>query len=79
MLRNKLQRYSSASTTLLVLCVLGMFQGSIAQEFVWAPEFTVGSLIPEISALDQNGEERTFNDLTGENGILYMLSRSFNW
>ena len=56
-----------------------MFQGSIAQEFVWAPEFTVGSLIPQISALDQNGEERTFNDLTGENGILYMLSRSFNW
>jgi len=39
----------------------------------------VGSLIPEISALDQNGEERTFNDLTGENGILYMLSRSFDW
>lgn len=56
-----------------------MFQGSIAQEFVWAPEFPVGSLIPEISALDQNGEERTFNDLTGENGILYMLSRSFDW
>ncbi len=50
-----------------------------AQEFVWAPEFPVGTEIPEISAQDQNGNIRNFADLVGENGMLFMLSRSFDW
>ena len=50
-----------------------------AQEFVWAPEFPVGSALIEISAQDQNGELREFADLVGENGMLFMLSRSFDW
>jgi hypothetical protein len=30
-------------------------------------------------AEDQNGELRRFDDLKGENGMLFMLSRSFDW
>ena len=52
---------------------------SKAQEFVWAPDFPVGSRIIEISAEDQNGDIQTFDDLKGEKGLLFMLSRSFNW
>lgn len=50
-----------------------------AQDFVWAEDFPVGSPAPEIAALDQNGELRRFADLVGENGLLFMLSRSFDW
>ncbi len=28
---------------------------------------------------DQNGNLRSFDDLVGENGMLFMLSRSFDW
>lgn len=50
-----------------------------AQEFVWAPDFPVGSTIAAIEAPDQNGEVKTFADLVGENGLLLMFSRSFDW
>jgi len=50
-----------------------------AQEFVWAPDFPVGAQMAEIAAQDQNGELRQFEDLVGENGMLFMLSRSFDW
>jgi hypothetical protein len=52
---------------------------SLAQDYVWAPDFPVGSAMPEIAAEDQNGELRSLDDLTGENGMLFMLSRSFDW
>ncbi len=50
-----------------------------AQDFVWAPDFPVGAALPPISAEDQNGEVRSFDDLVGGNGMLFMLSRSFDW
>ena len=52
---------------------------AMAQDFVWAPDFPVGAALPPISAEDQNGEVRTFDDLVGGNGMLFMLSRSFDW
>ena len=61
------------------LILLGTFQISMAQDFVWAPDFPVGASIPDISAQDQDGNVRTFNDLKGEKGMLFMLSRSFDW
>lgn len=51
----------------------------VAQDYVWAPDFPVGSEIIEISAQDQNGTVRSFDDLKGEKGLLFMLSRSFDW
>ncbi|MBT8147681.1 MAG: hypothetical protein KJN90_12560 [Gammaproteobacteria bacterium] len=50
-----------------------------AQDYVWAPELPVGSSIPAIEAPDQNGATKTFSDLVGENGLLLMFSRSFDW
>lgn len=50
-----------------------------AQDFVWAPDFPVGSRVPPITAVDQNGTPRSFANLTGEKGLLFMLSRSFDW
>ena len=48
-------------------------------DYVWAPDFPVGSQIIEISAQDQDGNVRSFDDLKGEKGLLFMLSRSFDW
>ena len=63
-------------TTLLLL---GTARFAVAQEFVWAPDFPVGSTIPEFAAQDQDGNLQTFQDLVGEKGLLFMLSRSFDW
>lgn len=64
---------------LLTLMLLGSFQISLAQDFVWAPDFPVGSSVPGISAEDQDGVVQTFDDLKGEKGLLFMMSRSFDW
>lgn len=65
--------------SLLALILASVFQLSNAQDYIWAPDFPVGAAIPEISAEDQNGALRTFDDLKGEKGLLFMLSRSFDW
>tara|TARA_B100001750_G_C15120724_1_gene404901 strand:+ start:314 stop:568 length:255 start_codon:yes stop_codon:yes gene_type:complete len=64
---------------LLALLLASTFQITIAQEYIWAPDFPVGTVIPEIAAEDQNGTVHTFDDLKGEKGLLFMLSRSFDW
>ena len=63
----------------LSLFLLGTASATLAQDFVWAPNFPVGSTIPEITAQDQDGVIRTFAELTGEKGLLFMMSRSFDW
>lgn len=50
-----------------------------AQDFVWAPTLAVGSSLPAIDAVDQDGQRHTFADLSGENGLVLVLSRSFDW
>ena len=66
---------------LLAALVSALFlSGSaLAQDFDWAPDFPVGAALPPVSAEDQNGEVRTFDDLVGSGGMLFMLSRSFDW
>jgi|TARA_B110000014_G_C19925949_1_gene479002 4-hydroxybenzoate polyprenyltransferase len=64
---------------LLALTVLVSIEFAVAQEYDWAPNFPVGSSIITISAQDQNGAIRAFDDLAGEKGLLFMLSRSFDW
>jgi len=61
------------------LPLMGFSGLASGQEFVWAESFPVGSAAPEIAADDQNGELRRFDDLVGEKGLLFMLSRSFDW
>ena len=72
-------RVGVMSRFLLTLMLLGSFQVSIAQDFVWAPDFPVGASVPEISAQDQDGNVQSFDGLKGEKGMLLMMSRSFDW
>ena len=72
-------RVGLISKFLFALILLGSFQASIAKELIWAPDFPVGASIPEISAQDQDGNVRSFDDLVGKRGMLFMLSRSFDW
>ena len=67
------------SKFLFTLMLLGSFQVSMAQVFVWAPDFPIGASIPEISAQDQDGNVQSFDGLKGEKGMLFMMSRSFDW
>lgn len=69
---------TSSQLIALLLLILSAPLAS-GQDFVWAPDFPVGAAIAEIAAEDQNGELRQFDDLKGENGLLFMLSRSFDW
>lgn len=50
-----------------------------AQDFVWAPALPVGSALPAIDAVDQNGQRHTLADLSGEKGLVLVMSRSFDW
>lgn len=63
----------------MALLISAIVQISTAQDFVWAPDFPVGANLPEISAQDQDGALHSFEDLTGETGLIYMFSRSFDW
>ena len=72
-------RISLLTKALVALILTGVIQLATAQEFVWAPDFPVGASLPEISALDQDGKLRTFDDLKGAKGMLFMLSRSYDW
>ena len=77
--REKTSPASLLGGLLMGLCLV-MFTGNlVAQDYVWAPDFPVGSSLPAISAQDQDGNLRSFEDLVGENGMLFMLSRSFDW
>ena len=67
------------SRFMLTLVLLGSLQVSMAQDFVWAPDFPVGASVPEISAQDQDGNVQSFDGLKGEKGMLLMMSRSFDW
>lgn len=50
-----------------------------AQEFVWSPALPVGATLPMLDAVDQAGERHTLADLVGENGLVLVMSRSFDW
>ena len=71
------QLFSATAIIALLGTVLSPL--SVAQEFVWAAAFPVGSTIPDISSLDQNGSSRSFENLKGEKGLVLLLSRSFSW
>jgi hypothetical protein len=43
----------------------------------WGP--ATGTPAPAITALDQDGRERTLADLSGERGLLLVFFRSADW
>ncbi len=79
MIKQLLRHSKLASKGLAALLFAFTLQNLSAQEFVWAPDFPVGSALPEISAQDQDGVVRSFADLKGENGLVFVFSRSFDW
>ena len=52
---------------------------AVSHDWLGAPDFEVGDTIPPINAPDQNGDAKTLVDLTGEKGLVLVLSRSFDW
>lgn len=49
------------------------------ESFIWAPTLSIGSTLPAIEAVDQDGNTRSLADLSGESGLVLVLSRSFDW
>jgi cytochrome oxidase Cu insertion factor (SCO1/SenC/PrrC family) len=39
----------------------------------------IGQKVPDFTLIDQHGQSRTLNDLTGPNGLLLVFSRSADW
>ena len=68
----------SALVLVLMLWTTGNTVAS-AQDWVWEPDFEVGDAIVPIDAPDQNGNAKTLAELTGEKGLVLVLSRSFDW
>jgi len=66
-----------ALLTLFALSCLSI--NSHAEDFVWAPDIHVGSALPAFNAPDQNGITHNFSDLSGEKGLILVMSRSFDW
>jgi hypothetical protein len=63
----------------------GKIEPSEFQDFVKAQNagattgLNVGQKIPDFGLADQNGEQRTFRDLTGPKGLLLVFTRSADW
>ena len=72
---NKFCKLQSLPALLALLLTLGL----AAEEWVWAPEYPVGSSLPNFSALDVDGEPVTLKQLAGEKGTLVLFSRSAVW
>ena len=66
--------------------LIGLFVFALAstasaadETFNWAPSLNVGDALPAISAVDQDGNEHSLAQLSGENGLILIMSRSFDW
>lgn len=70
---------SLVRTGTVILAFTSLAQPLQAQEFIWAPELAVGAALPPISAQDQSGTVRTLQEITGEKGLVLVMSRSFDW
>jgi peroxiredoxin len=73
-----LRRTILAGLPAITLSLL-LLQSAQAQEFIWAPQLPVGSALHAISAQDQTGTVRSLQEISGEKGLVLVLSRSFDW
>ena len=85
--RQPLQRYvsdqyrcqASFLACLTVLLSVALTQASNAQESAWAPDFPVGTAIPDLSSQDQSGAVRDYDSIKGDRGVIFFINRSFDW
>jgi hypothetical protein len=62
----------------MAVTALAFFFTSAAQaEIATGPE--VGTKIPDIQTLDQHGTMRSFEDLSGPEGLLILFYRTADW
>ena len=71
--------HSRLVVSLAILLCAALAPVSNAQEFVWAPDFPVGSRIPDITSLDQHGVVRDYDSIKGDRGVIFLINRSFDW
>lgn len=45
----------------------------------WAGDIPAGKSLPGINAIDQHGQSRTNDDLSGEKGLVFFFVRSSDW
>jgi len=65
------------SRSIAALALVFAAQLASAQDVAWGPE--VGSSLPALEAPDETGRARQLADLAGDNGLLLVFSRSFDW
>ena len=68
------------SRTLIITAVAGLTQSAYADsEYAnaWGP--SIGATVPLLSALDQDGQQRDLENLSGTNGLLFVFNRSVDW
>ena len=69
------------STVVLIgmaVTALAFFSALAAQaEIATGPE--VGTKIPDIQSIDQHGKIRSFEDLSGSEGLLILFYRTADW
>lgn len=78
---NRFSLFNLLRQFILILVFIGstISTAALAQEFVWAPDFPVGSKIPVLEAPDQNGMQQNLASLSGDKGLMLFFSRSFDW
>ncbi len=78
-MHNLINAFTKLSVLLSTLLLNAIMLTATAQEFVWAPEISIGSKLPDLSARDQNGTLQSFDELAGDKGLIVVMSRSFDW
>ena len=66
--------------TFIITAVAGLAQFACADSeyaAAWGP--SIGTTVPLLSALDQDGQKRDLENLSGTNGLLFVFNRSVDW
>ena len=64
---------------MVMLCAGCLAQANADAEYAaaWGP--AIGTTVPLLSAMDQDGKSQTLDSLTGPNGLLFVFNRSVDW
>ncbi len=74
--KNLFAKLPTLIAALMLSCITLQSQ---AQDFIWAPDIKLGTELPAFSAKDQDGMSHSFADLSGDKGLIVVMSRSFAW
>ena len=68
-------RRSIFATAIATMTQLAYADSEYAE--TWGP--SVGSKVPMLSALDQDGNQQNLQSLSGSKGLLFIFNRSVDW